>query len=46
MEKAEPQHIMRGPPLRRRFPGWHLECTAMSTKYLAIILIFMEAEWI
>jgi cysteinyl-tRNA synthetase len=35
-----------GPPLRRRFPGWHLECTAMSTKYLAIILIFMEAEWI
>ena len=26
-KKAEPQHIMR-------WPGWHLECTAMSTKYL------------
>jgi cysteinyl-tRNA synthetase len=20
--------------MERRFPGWHLECTAMSTKYL------------
>jgi hypothetical protein len=32
--KAEPQHIMRWPSMERRFPGWHLECTAMSTKYL------------
>jgi cysteinyl-tRNA synthetase len=23
--------LCAGPPLRRRFPGWHLECTAMST---------------
>jgi cysteinyl-tRNA synthetase len=28
------------------FPGWHLECTAMSTKYLGIILIFTAVEWI
>src|SRR5690606_14552745 len=34
-KKAEPQHIMRWPsPWRDGFPGWHLECTAMSTKYL------------
>jgi cysteinyl-tRNA synthetase len=26
--------LCAGPPLRRGFPGWHLECTAMSTKYL------------
>jgi cysteinyl-tRNA synthetase len=33
--KAEPQHIMRWPsPWSDGFPGWHLECTAMSTKYL------------
>ncbi|MEN8768029.1 MAG: DALR domain-containing protein, partial [Candidatus Arcticimaribacter sp.] len=33
--KAEPQHIMRWPsPWGDGFPGWHLECTAMSTKYL------------
>jgi cysteinyl-tRNA synthetase len=32
---AEPQHIMRWPsPWSEGFPGWHLECTAMSTKYL------------
>ncbi|MFM1878288.1 MAG: hypothetical protein RLZZ241_1154 [Bacteroidota bacterium] len=32
---AEPQHIMRWPsPWGEGFPGWHLECTAMSTKYL------------
>jgi len=34
-KKAEPQHIMRWPsPWSEGFPGWHLECTAMSTKYL------------
>lgn len=34
-KKAEPQHIMRWPsPWGIGFPGWHLECTAMSTKYL------------
>ncbi len=34
-KKAEPQHIMRWPsPWGMGFPGWHLECTAMSTKYL------------
>ncbi|MCM5662738.1 cysteine--tRNA ligase [Galbibacter mesophilus] len=34
-KKAEPQHIMRWPsPWGDGFPGWHLECTTMSTKYL------------
>ncbi len=34
-KKAETQHIMRWPsPWSDGFPGWHLECTAMSTKYL------------
>jgi len=34
-KKAEPQHIMRWPSSwSDGFPGWHLECTAMSTKYL------------
>ncbi|MGK0494985.1 MAG: cysteinyl-tRNA synthetase, partial [Maribacter sp.] len=34
-KKAEPQHIMRWPsPWGDGFPGWHLECTAMSIKYL------------
>ncbi len=34
-KKASPQHIMRWPsPWGDGFPGWHLECTAMSTKYL------------
>lgn len=34
-KQAEPQHIMRWPsPWGDGFPGWHLECTAMSTKYL------------
>ena len=32
---AEPEHIMRWPsPWSDGFPGWHAECTAMSTKYL------------
>ncbi|MDR0714283.1 MAG: cysteine--tRNA ligase [Bacteroidales bacterium] len=34
-KKALPEHIMRWPsPWSEGFPGWHLECTAMSTKYL------------
>lgn len=34
-KKAEPTHIMHWPsPWSQGFPGWHLECTAMSTKYL------------
>jgi cysteinyl-tRNA synthetase len=34
-KKAEPVHIMRWPsPWSSGFPGWHLECSAMSTKYL------------
>ena len=34
-KKAEPEHIMRWPsPWSDGFPGWHLECTAMSRKYL------------
>lgn len=34
-KKAEPKHIMRWPsPWGDGFPGWHLECTVMSTKYL------------
>ena len=37
-KKAEPKHIMRWPsPWGDGFPGWHLECTAMSTKYLGEI---------
>jgi cysteinyl-tRNA synthetase len=34
-KKAETQHIMRWPsPWSEGFPGWHLECTVMSQKYL------------
>ena len=34
-KKAAPAHIMRWrSPWSDGFPGWHLECTAMSTKYL------------
>jgi cysteinyl-tRNA synthetase len=34
-KKAEPTHIMRWPSRwSEGFPGWHLECSAMSTKYL------------
>ena len=34
-KKAEPQHIMKWhSPWSLGFPGWHLECTAMSSKYL------------
>jgi cysteinyl-tRNA synthetase len=32
---AEPEHILRWPsPWGWGFPGWHVECTAMATKYL------------
>ena len=34
-KKASPEHIMRWPsPWSEGFPGWHMECTAMSCKYL------------
>ena len=34
-KKASPEHIMRWPsPWGDGFPGWHLECSAMSVKYL------------
>ncbi len=34
-KKASPEHIMRWPsPWSDGFPGWHLECSAMSSKYL------------
>jgi len=34
-KKASPEHIMRWPSQwGEGFPGWHLECSAMSTKYL------------
>ena len=34
-KKASPAHIMHWPSKwSEGFPGWHLECTAMSTKYL------------
>ncbi len=33
--KADPSHLMRwNSPWSVGFPGWHLECSAMSTKYL------------
>ena len=34
-KKADESHIMRwNSPWGEGFPGWHLECTVMSTKYL------------
>jgi cysteinyl-tRNA synthetase len=34
-KKAEPGHIMYWPsPWGEGFPGWHIECSAMSMKYL------------
>jgi cysteinyl-tRNA synthetase len=33
--KAKPEHLMKWPsPWGIGFPGWHIECSAMSTKYL------------
>ncbi len=34
-KRAEPEHIMRwDSPWGEGFPGWHIECSTMSTKYL------------
>ncbi len=34
-KRAEPGHLMRWPsPWGEGFPGWHIECTVMSLKYL------------
>lgn len=34
-KKASPEHIMRWPsPWSEGFPGWHIECSVMSSKYL------------
>jgi cysteinyl-tRNA synthetase len=34
-KRAEKNHIMRWPsPWGEGFPGWHIECSVMSTKYL------------
>ena len=34
-KNASPEHIMRwSSPWSKGFPGWHLECSVMSTKYL------------
>jgi cysteinyl-tRNA synthetase len=34
-KKATPEHLMRwSSPWSEGFPGWHLECSVMSTKYL------------
>ena len=34
-KRAEPEHIMRwNSPWGEGFPGWHVECSAMSAKYL------------
>jgi cysteinyl-tRNA synthetase len=36
-KKADKGHIMKWPsPWGEGFPGWHLECSAMSTKYLGL----------
>ena len=34
-KRAESEHIMRWPsPWGEGYPGWHIECSVMSTKYL------------
>jgi cysteinyl-tRNA synthetase len=34
-KRAEPEHLLRWPsPWGEGFPGWHIECSAMSRKYL------------
>jgi cysteinyl-tRNA synthetase len=34
-KKAEPEHILRWPsPWGWGYPGWHIECSVMATKYL------------
>lgn len=35
--RAEPEHIMRWPsPWGAGYPGWHVECSAMSARYLGL----------
>jgi cysteinyl-tRNA synthetase len=37
-KKAPPEHIMRwNSPWGEGFPGWHIECSAMSSKYLGVV---------
>jgi len=37
-KKATPEHLMRWPsPWSKGYPGWHVECSVMSTKYLGEI---------
>jgi cysteinyl-tRNA synthetase len=46
-KKAEPRHIMRWPsPWGEGFPGWHLECSVMSTKYLGEQFDIHGGGWI
>ncbi|MBN1260407.1 MAG: cysteine--tRNA ligase [Anaerolineae bacterium] len=34
-KRAEPEHLMQWPsPWGAGYPGWHIECSVMSTKYL------------
>jgi len=34
-KRADPEHLLRWPsPWGEGFPGWHIECSAMSRKYL------------
>jgi cysteinyl-tRNA synthetase len=34
-KRAEPEHVMQWPsPWGQGYPGWHVECSAMSAKYL------------
>lgn len=36
-KKAQPEHIMRWTsPWGEGFPGWHIECSVMSSKYLGL----------
>ena len=38
-KKAAPEHIMQWPsPWGMGFPGWHIECSTMSRKYLGSVL--------
>jgi cysteinyl-tRNA synthetase len=34
-KRADPEHLMRWPsPWGEGYPGWHIECSVMATKYL------------
>ena len=45
-KKADDGHIMKwDSPWGEGYPGWHIECSAMSTKYLEKILIYTAAGW-